>query len=91
MHVRVAEPALNLVGLTMTHLAEYRKHSGVRSEIVEIIAVHALDPAAITLGRPGITHTDSHGSTQTTPENNTARTARSRDPSGPYSAFGFKE
>jgi hypothetical protein len=61
--MRIAEPTLDLVRLTVTHLAQHRKDPGIRGKIIEIIAVDTLDPAAIALGRSGVTHTDSHGST----------------------------
>src|SRR6185312_3004695 len=41
-YIRVSEPALDLVRLTMTHLAQHREDPGIRGKIVEIIAVDTL-------------------------------------------------
>ena len=45
--IGIAEPAHDLIGLTVAHFAQHGKHPGIRGEVIEIVAINALDPAAI--------------------------------------------
>src|SRR5207244_12121133 len=55
-----AEPTHDLIRLAVPYFAEGREHSGVGSEVVEIVAIDALDPEPVAIGRSRITHTDRH-------------------------------
>jgi hypothetical protein len=48
----------------MTYLAQYRENTGIGSQVIQIVPINALNPAAITFGRPGVpnTHGGRHGS-----------------------------
>src|SRR6185437_5803692 len=61
--IPVAEPANNLIRFAVPDLAEGGKQAGgvQRGEIVEIVAVDALDPQPIPFGGARISHTDDHG------------------------------
>src|SRR6185437_1307706 len=92
----VAEPPGDLVGLAMTHLAEPREEPRVlHGEVIQVFAVDAADPEPVALGGPRIAHADCHGRNPAREgrplrlaEKVTARTGRTRDPSGPSRALG---
>src|SRR6185312_6248864 len=60
--VGVPEPVEELVGLTMADLTERRERAGAggRRQIVEIIAIDALDPEAVAFRVSCIAHTNRH-------------------------------
>src|SRR5439155_826686 len=76
------------IGLAMSHLAEFGKQPGAGVQVIQVITVDALDPQPVGGCRPGIAHAHSLGSHRSElsvsrPQNETARTARAREPSEP--------
>src|ERR1700722_12628985 len=55
--VGVSEPVRDLIRLAVTDLPEPREQAGAGIEVIEVIAVDALDPQAVGRCRPGIAHT----------------------------------
>ena len=58
--IGITEPAQDLIRLTMAHFAQHGEHPGIGGEVIEVIAINALDPAAIIQGS-GVTNTYCYG------------------------------
>jgi len=52
----------------MPHLAEFGKQPGTGIQVIQVIAVDALDPQPVGRCRPGIAHADSRGKSSLRPQ-----------------------